>query len=70
MSAFATAAGDFGMERVFDEGIGRLRRDEKESQMIKSFEERFPWFLGLALALFGIEALLKEKVSSRQAPGT
>ncbi len=52
------APGDFGLERLYDEGIARLKRAERESRMARQYEERYQGLLGLALLLFGVEALL------------
>ena len=55
------AAEDFGLDRVFNEGIATLKRDERESKMVKAYEERFPWFLGAALVLLALEAVLGDR---------
>lgn len=53
-----SAPGDFGLDRIFDQGIAELKRDELESKVAKTYEERFPWFLGAALLLLVLEACL------------
>jgi Ca-activated chloride channel homolog len=61
-----SAPGDFGLDRIFDQGIARLKRDEKESRMAKEYEERFVWILAAAFVLLVIEAALSER--SRKRP--
>ena len=56
-----SAPGDFGLDRIFDQGIAELKRDDLESKMAKAYEERFPWFLGAALLLFVLEACLSDR---------
>jgi Ca-activated chloride channel family protein len=54
-----SAPGDFGLERVYRQGIAELQREERESRMSKSWTERFQWFLGAALLLLLIEAAIR-----------
>jgi Ca-activated chloride channel family protein len=51
-----SAPGDFGLERVYQQGIAELQREERESRMAKIWQERFPWFVGAALLVLVIEA--------------
>lgn len=51
-----SAPGDFGLERVYQQGIAELQREERESRMAKTWTERFPWFIGAALLFLMIEA--------------
>ncbi|MBN1269003.1 MAG: VWA domain-containing protein [Kiritimatiellae bacterium] len=55
-----SAPGDFGLDRVYEQGIAQLRRDEQESRMVKAYEDRFGLFLAGALVLLAIEAVLGE----------
>lgn len=55
-----SAPGDLGLERLFQESIDKLKRDERESRVAKIFEERFMWPLALALTLLALEAALRE----------
>ena len=50
--------GDFGLERIYDQGIAQLKRDEQAGRLSKIFEERYPWFVGAALLLLAAEALV------------
>jgi len=50
-----SAPGDFGLERVYQQGIAELQREERESRMSKSWSERFQWLLGLSLLLLVVE---------------
>ena len=56
-----TAAGDFGMETVYEKGIGELQRKEYEAKLQKRYFERFQWPLGLAFALLVIEAFVTDR---------
>ncbi|HEY5621991.1 MAG TPA: VWA domain-containing protein [Pontiella sp.] len=51
-----SAPGDFGLERVYREGLAQLQREDRESRMSKMWTERFQWPLGLAIILLVIEA--------------
>jgi Ca-activated chloride channel family protein len=54
-----SAPGDFGLERVYQQGIAELQREERESRMAKIWKERFPWFVGAALVLLVMEAIVR-----------
>ncbi len=54
-----SAPGDFGLERVYQQGIAELQREERESRMSKTWTERFQWLLGAALLLLLIEATVR-----------
>ncbi|HEY5653825.1 MAG TPA: VWA domain-containing protein [Pontiella sp.] len=54
-----SAPGDFGLERVYQQGIAELQREERESRMAKIWTERFQWFLASALFLLIIEAAVR-----------
>ena len=56
-----SAPGDFGLERIFDEGISQLKKDEQDARMIRAHEDRFVWPLGLALFTLVAEAALGRK---------
>ena len=51
-----SAPGDFGLERVYQQGIAQLQREERESRMSKTFTERFQWFLAAAVLVLVLEA--------------
>lgn len=61
-----SAPGDFGLDRIFDQGIAQLKRDERESRVTKAYNDRFTWFLGLAFALFAAEAIMGERGRPRR----
>jgi len=63
-----SAPGDTGLERIFEQGLASLKRDEAESRMVKSYEDRFGWVLGVALLLLMAEAALGEKRRESEAP--
>jgi len=54
-----SAPGDFGLERVYQQGIAQLQREERDSRMSKTWTERFQWPLGFALMLLIIEATIR-----------
>jgi len=53
--------GDFGLTRLYDEGIARLEKRDIESKMRKRYEERFQVFLAVAIALLLLEMLISDK---------
>jgi Ca-activated chloride channel family protein len=54
-----SSAGDFGLQRIVERGLSRLKREEMESRMVKQYEERFVWALGLALLLLFVEPFVR-----------
>ena len=56
--------GDFGIDRVYEQGIAKLQREEQKSRVIKSYNERFTYFLAVAFIILGIESM----VSKRRIP--
>ncbi|MCX6900854.1 MAG: VWA domain-containing protein [Verrucomicrobia bacterium] len=54
-------AGNFGLDTIYRNGIEPMAPKDFETQLMKRFEERFQWPLGLALALLMVEALLRER---------
>ncbi|MBU4459301.1 MAG: VWA domain-containing protein [Verrucomicrobia bacterium] len=62
------APGDFGLERIYEQGILPLRREAQESRMARMHEDRGAWFIGAALLLFALEALWPDKVRRAKRP--
>lgn len=60
-----SAPGDFGLERVYRQGIAELQREDRESRHAKIWQERFPWFLGASLLLLLIETGIRPVKSMR-----
>jgi len=56
-----SAAGDFGIDTIFDKGIAQLQRKEYEARLQKNYFERFQWPLGMAFALLALEHFLTER---------
>lgn len=54
-----SAPGDFGLERVYQQGIAGLQREERESRMAKIWQERFQWFIGASLLLLVVETAVR-----------
>ena len=57
-----SAPGDFGLERIYQEGIAPLQREDRDSKMLKVHEDRFAWFLAAAFLILIIEAAIPERV--------
>jgi Ca-activated chloride channel family protein len=56
-----SAAGDFGIDTIFEKGIAQLKQTEFEARLQRRFFERFQWPLGIALALLALEAFVSER---------
>jgi Ca-activated chloride channel family protein len=56
-----SAAGDFGLDTIYEKGILQLRREEYEARLQKKFFERFQWPLGVAVVLLVIEMFLTDR---------
>jgi Ca-activated chloride channel homolog len=56
-----SAAGDFGMDTIYDKGIAQLQRKEYEARLQRRFFERFQWPLGISLALLLLEAFVSDR---------
>jgi len=54
-----SAPGDFGLERVYRQGLSSLQRANFEKRNVKVWNERFQWFLAVALILLLIETLIR-----------
>jgi Ca-activated chloride channel family protein len=61
-----SASGDFGLERVYQQGIAELQREESESRMSRIWVERFQWFVGGALLLLLLEAGIRPAKGGRR----
>ncbi len=61
-----SAPGDFGLERVYRQGIAELQREERETRRSKSWTERFQWFVGASLLLLLIEAAIRPIRTNRE----
>jgi len=57
----ATSA-DIGLDAIMDK-IAEMDKKQMESKMYTDYEDQFQWFLGAALLLLIIEALISERVS-------
>ncbi len=56
-----SAAGDFGMETVYEKGIAQLQRKAHEERLQKKYFERFQWPLGIGLVLLIIEMFVSDR---------
>jgi Ca-activated chloride channel family protein len=63
-----SAPGDFGLERIYREGIAELQRAERESRLSKTWTERFQWILASALLVLLLEASIRPVKINRDAP--
>ncbi len=59
-----SAAGDFGMDTVYEQGIAQLQRKEYEERLQKRYFERFQWPLGFAVALLALEMFVSDRRKS------
>lgn len=59
--------GDFGLDRIYEQGIAPLQRDQLETEMMRTHEERYVWFLGAALLLLIGEAAMASSPRKRNA---
>ena len=50
--------GNFGLETIYEQGISKLKGDDRHESRVKVHYERFAWFLGLGLLLFAFECLI------------
>ncbi len=55
------APGDLGLDRILNQQLSQLKRSQADTKMIRSYEDRFGWFLAAALLLLMIEAGLSER---------
>ncbi|MBU0678338.1 MAG: VWA domain-containing protein [Verrucomicrobia bacterium] len=62
-----SAPGDFGLDRLVEQGMANLQRDERESRMVKQYEDRFTWFIAAAMILLAVEAVWTERVKGVRA---
>ncbi len=56
-----SAAGDFGIDTIYEKGIAQLQRKEYEARLQKQYFERFQWPLGIAFALLVVEAFVSDR---------
>ena len=56
-----SAAGDFGMDAIYDKGIAQLQRKEFASRLQKQYFERFQWPLGMAFVLLVVESFVSDR---------
>lgn len=54
------------MDTLYEQGLSRLPRSEHQQRLIKRFEERYHWPLGLGIVLLLLEILLPER---KREPG-
>lgn len=54
-----SASGDFGLERVYEQGIAELQREDREARKSKIRVERYQWFLAAAILLLILEAAIR-----------
>ncbi|HPA78993.1 MAG TPA: VWA domain-containing protein [Kiritimatiellia bacterium] len=56
------APGDFGLDRIYQNHIAPLQREDRDSRMLKAHEDRFAWLLAAAFLLLFIEAAIPERM--------
>lgn len=55
------APGDFGLERIYEQGLSSLQRATHESRTLKIYHDRYAWFLFPAFGLLALECLIRER---------
>ncbi len=50
---------DFGLERIFDQGLDHLKRAQLEQSQIREMEDRYQIFLGVGLLMLVLEGLAR-----------
>jgi Ca-activated chloride channel family protein len=53
--------GDFGLVLIYEKSISRLEKRDIDAKMKKNYQERFQYFLGIAVILLLAEMILSEK---------
>jgi Ca-activated chloride channel family protein len=59
-----SAAGDFGMDTIYEKGIGQLQHKEQEARLQKRRFEKFQWPLGVAFGLLLVESFIRDRKPS------
>ncbi|MFO1492699.1 MAG: VWA domain-containing protein [Kiritimatiellia bacterium] len=59
---------DFGVERLYDEVITKLKRDESGTRRVKRPHERFVWFLAAGFLLLVAEGMMPRSVNGGRKP--
>ncbi len=54
-----SAPGDFGLERIYEQGLAQLQREKREERMSKTWTERFQWFLAASILFLIVEACVR-----------
>ena len=47
--------GNLGIETIVQKGLANLQRNESESRRVKTYTDRYGWFVGLAIILLSLE---------------
>jgi Ca-activated chloride channel family protein len=63
------SSGDFGLDTVYDDFIGKMEKRELKSTMERRYEERFQLPLLLALILVALEPLIGDRRRAARATG-
>jgi Ca-activated chloride channel family protein len=58
------------IETLYEQGLAHLSRSDQATRLIRRFNERFHWPLGVAAALLLIELFLSERVRTSRRPRT
>jgi Ca-activated chloride channel family protein len=53
--------GDFGLVLLYDKSISKLEKKDIEGKMNKQYQERFQYFLGIAILLLLFEPFISER---------
>lgn len=55
------APGDFGLKEVYRRGIAHLQKDEQKSRRARIYQDRFFWFIGLAILILVFESAFEPR---------
>ena len=53
--------GDFGVDRIMEQGLAGLKRAERESRLVRAYQDRYGWLIASALLLLFRETLVSER---------
>jgi len=57
---YRVSAGEFELDKIYDE-INRMEKKELSSRLFTQYEDRFQYFLGIALLLLCIEFVIGDR---------
>jgi Ca-activated chloride channel family protein len=58
------------IDSLYSEGLAKLPKSEHQQKLVKQYQDRYHWPLGLAIVLLVLEMVLPERKRESQAEGT